>query len=46
MLSSIVGYNMSSNMNKNVYILVLNPTKYFTNQDVRANMPIISNCFL
>ena len=23
---------------------MVNPSKYFTNQDVQANMPIISNC--
>ena len=37
---------MLSYINMNEYILMVNPSKYFTNQDVWANMPIISNCFL
>ena len=45
MLASLAGYNMLSNINKNVYILVVNPSKYFTNQDVQANIPIIYNSF-
>ena len=31
MLASLAGYNMLSYMNKNVYILVVNPSKYFSN---------------
>ena len=34
MLASLTGYNMLSNINKNVNILVINPSKYFTDQDV------------
>ena len=45
MLASLACYNMLSNINKNVYMLVVNPSKYFTNQDVWANMPIIFNYF-
>ena len=45
MLASLAGYNMLSNKNKNAYTLVENTSKYFTNQYVWANMPIIPNCF-
>ena len=45
MLASLADYNMLSDKNKNVYILVVNPSKYFTNQYVWANIPIITNCF-
>ena len=34
MLASLSGYSMLSNKNKNVYILAINPSKYFSNQDV------------
>ena len=46
MLASLAGYNMLSNININVYILVVDTSKYLTNQDFWSNMPIISNCFL
>ena len=45
MLASLAVYNMLYNKNKNVYILVVNPGKYFTYQDVWANMTITSNRF-
>ena len=45
MLASLAGYNMLSKINKNVYILVVNPSKYFTNQDVWVKIPIISIVF-
>ena len=45
MLIRLAGYDLLSNINEYVYILVVNPRKYFTNQYVRANMPIISNYF-
>ena len=45
MLASIAGYNILSYINNNVYLLVVNSCKYFTNQDVWANMPIFSNSF-
>ena len=45
MLASLTGYIILSNINKNKYKLVVNPSKYFTNQDVWVNMPIIPNYF-
>ena len=46
MLASLAGHSILSDKNKNVYILVVNPSKYFINQDVWEIMPIISNFFL
>ena len=38
MLASLAGYNLLNNMNKHVYILVVKPRKYFTKQDIQANI--------